>query len=285
MNLEKEKGASFYRRAWRRFKKNTLGLIGLAMISLLIFIAIIAPVISPYDPNDYSLRGIWAPPSSQHLLGQDELGRDILSRLIWGSRITLQVGFLSIFIMLIIGVPLGAIAGYFGGTIDIIIMRFTDVLLSLPTIFLLILTVSILKARGIYTIIMIIGLLRWPTLARITRAEFLSLKERPFIEAAVSYGAKSPRIIFRHILPNIFPTIITTSTFNLASSILSETALSFLGLGDPTVVSWGKMLSRATEALRIAWLGTAAPGFAIFCTVLAFNLFGDGLRDSFDIKT
>lgn len=279
-----EKRASFYHRAWRRFKKNSLGRIGLGIVCFLIMIAWGAPVIALYNPNEIHLTEIWGAPSFKNPLGQDELGRDIYSRLIWGTRISLQIGIFSAIIMLMIGVTLGSISGYFGGIIDNIIMRITDILLTLPTIFLLILATSLFKERGIYMIIMVIGLLRWPTLARITRAEFLSLKERKFVDAARSSGASDIRIIFKHIFPNTLPPIIITSTINIASAILSEAGLSYLGLGDPTVVSWGKMLSRGLETLRVAWWAAIIPGLAIFFTVLGFNLLGDSLRDAFDIK-
>ncbi|RLE87978.1 MAG: hypothetical protein DRJ96_03715 [Thermoprotei archaeon] len=269
--------------AWRRFKRNKLSLAGLAITVWLVVTAILAPYIAPYDPNKMHWGKEYMPPCPEFPLGTDEMGRDVLSRVIWGARTSLYVGFASVLLIAAIGVTVGAISGYFGGWIDEVLMRITDIVLTIPTIMLLILIASIFQVRSLNVIILAIGAVSWPTIARITRSQFLLIKELPYIDAARVAGLSHPRIIFRHILPNALPPIIVAATFDMASAILMEASLSFLGLGDPRVVSWGQMLSVGHTVMLHAWWVGTFPGLAIFVTVLGFNLLGDGLREALDV--
>lgn len=269
--------------AWRKFKRNQLSLVGLAIIIGLVIVAILAPYIAPYDPNKMHWGKEYVPPCPEFPLGTDELGRDVLSRIIWGARTSLYVGFGAVALTASIGILVGAISGYFGGWVDEVLMRFTDIMLTIPTIFLLIIIASIFQVRSLNVIIFAIGIVGWPTMARIVRSQFLLIKELPYIEAAKVAGISDIRIIFKHIIPNALPPIIVTATYDMASAILAEAGLSFLGLGDPRAVSWGQMLSIGHTVLRHAWWVATFPGLAIFITVLGFNLLGDGLREAFDI--
>jgi len=269
--------------AWRRFKRNKLSLAGLAITVWLVVTAILAPYIAPYDPNKMHWGKEYMPPCPEFPLGTDEMGRDVLSRVIWGARTSLYVGFASVLLIAAIGVTVGAISGYFGGWIDEVLMRITDIVLTIPTIMLLILIASIFQVRSLNVIILAIGAVSWPTIARITRSQFLLIKELPYIDAARVAGLSHPRIIFRHILPNALPPIIVAATFDMASAILMEASLSFLGLGDPRAVSWGQMLSVGHTVMLHAWWVGTFPGLAIFVTVLGFNLLGDGLREALDV--
>lgn len=269
--------------AWRRFKRNKLSLAGLAITVWLVVTAILAPYIAPYDPNKMHWGKEYMPPCPEFPLGTDEMGRDVLSRVIWSARTSLYVGFASVLLIAAIGVTVGAISGYFGGWIDEVLMRITDIVLTIPTIMLLILIASIFQVRSLNVIILAIGAVSWPTIARITRSQFLLIKELPYIDAARVAGLSHPRIIFRHILPNALPPIIVAATFDMASAILMEASLSFLGLGDPRVVSWGQMLSVGHTVMLHAWWVGTFPGLAIFVTVLGFNLLGDGLREALDV--
>jgi len=270
--------------AWRKFRKNKVSLIGGAIILATLLLAILAPVIAPYDPTKTNLREKELPPSTVHLLGTDTLGRDIASCVIWGARTSLIVGFGALIIELVIGILIGAVAGYYGGWIDEALMRVTDIILTLPTIVLLIVAASMFEVRSIYIIMVVMAIISWPWIARVTRGEFLSLKESLFVEAARSMGASDKRIIFRHILINALSPIIVLATTDVAWFILYESTLSFLGLGDVTSVSWGIIINRGKNVLRSSWWITTFPGLAIFITVLGFNLLGDGLSDAFDIK-
>lgn len=273
-------------RSWRtarRFARNRLAVAGLVIIVLLYLIAIFAPVLMryPYDELHSGVRD--NPPSATYWLGTDRNGRDVYSRLIWGGRISLAAGFASVVIIMSIGVVLGALAGFFGGLLDQALMRFTDILLSIPLILLLITAASLFQP-GLRTTIIVIGLASWPGTARLVRGQFLALKEQEYVTAARSIGASSQRIMFRHLFPNTLPIIIVQATIWLSYAILLEASLSYLGLGVviPTP-SWGNMLQDGQrELLAGAWWLTFFPGMAIFLTVLAFNLVGDGLRDAFD---
>lgn len=267
---------------WRRFRKSRLAMFGLTIVILLIVIATFADVISPFGPYFINFTESLKPPSSAHLLGTDVLGRDLLSRIIYGTRTSLFVGLTSSFIALIIGIILGSLSGYYGGFVDFLAMRFTDVFLCIPSYFLYILVLAIFRVRSLYIMTFVLGLFMWPRLARIIRSEFLSLKEQEYIKAAKALGAGDFRIIFRHILPNCIASIIVVSTLNVAIGILMESALSFLGLGDPTVCSWGIQLGNGRKFMMSAWWLSTFPGIAIFITALSFNLLGDGLRDSLD---
>ena len=273
-------------RTWRtarRFARNKLAVAGLAIIILLYLTAIFAPILMryPYDELHSGVRN--TPPSSTYWLGTDRNGRDVYSRLIWGGRISMAAGFASVVIIMTIGVVFGALAGFFGGLIDQALMRFTDILLSIPLILLLI-TAASLFTPGLRTTIIVIGLASWPGTARLVRGQFMALKEQEYVTAARSIGASSARIMFRHLFPNTLPIIIVQATIWLSYAILLEASLSYLGLGVviPTP-SWGNMLQDGQrELLSGAWWLTFFPGMAIFLTVLSFNLVGDGLRDALD---
>ncbi len=274
--------ASLWNLAWSRFKKQKLSIFGAVIALCVIILAIFAPILSPYDPKEMHWGEEMVPPCRRFLLGTDELGRDVLSQIIWGARTSLVVGLGAVGILVLIGVIIGSISGYFGGWVDELLMRITDIMLTIPTLFLIILMASIFKSRGIGIIILIIGVTGWPQLARITRSMFLSIKELPYVDAARAMGASNLRIIYRHIFPNAIAPIIVSATFRLASAVLTEAALSFLGLSDPTIVSWGKMLSVGHTTMRYAWWIATFPGIAIFLTVIGFNLLGDGLRDALE---
>lgn len=267
---------------WRRFKKNKLALGGTAIIILLGIVALCAPLIAPYDLDAINTKEILTPPSQNHLMGTDDLGRDVLSRIIWGSRVSLLVGFVAVGIATAIGIFLGALAGYYGGSVDGIIMRFVDVMLCFPTFF-LILAVIAFWEPSIWKIMFVIGITGWMGVARLVRAEFLSLKERDFVQAARALGGKDFRIIFRHVLPNSLAPVLVSATLGIAGAILTESALSFLGIGiQPPHPSWGNMLTAGKDNIEIAWWLSFFPGFAIFITVMGYNMLGEGIRDAVD---
>lgn len=267
---------------WSRFKKNKLAVASGVVVIALFVIAIFAPLITPFDPNEIDRRYVLTPPSASHPLGTDDLGRDVLSRMIYGSRISLSVGFIAVGIATIIGMLFGAIAGYYGGWTDRIIMRFIDIMLSIPTFFLVLAVIAFI-GPGIYNIMIIIGLTSWMGVARLIRAEFLSLKEREFVLAAKALGASDMRIILRHIMVNSLAPVFVSAILGIASAILVESALSFLGIGvQPPTPSWGNMLTAGKDNIEIAWWLSVFPGIAILITVLSYNLFGEGLRDALD---
>ena len=248
----------------------------------LFILAVFAPWISPYNHNDINVDHILERPSWDHWLGTDELGRDVLSRVVWGTRISLAVGFVAVGIATLIGITLGSLAGYYGGWIDIIIMRFVDIMLCIPAFF-LILTVIAFLEPSIWIIMAVIGLTGWMGVARLVRAEFLSLKEREFVLAARCIGASDFRIIFRHILPNALAPVLVSVVLGVAGAILTESALSFLGIGvQPPTPSWGNILAAGKDNLEIAWWLSVFPGLAILITVLSYNLLGEGVRDAID---
>ncbi len=267
-----------------RFSKNRLAIAGLAIVTVLFIIALCAPFIAPYDYKTINVRAILMPPGKAHLLGTDDLGRDLLSRIIWGSRISLAVGFVAVGISTVIGIVLGSLAGYYGRWIDSTIMRFVDMMLCFPSFF-LILTVIAFVGPSIWNIMIIIGLTSWMGVARLVRAEFLSLKEREFVLSAVTSGAKDLRIIFVHILPNALTPVFVSAVLGVAAAVLVEGALSFLGLGvQPPTPSWGNILTSGKDNIEIAWWLSVFPGLAILLTVLGYNLLGEGLRDALDPK-
>ncbi|MCC6543549.1 MAG: ABC transporter permease [Nitrospirae bacterium] len=267
---------------WKRFKQNKLALIGGIVVAFLFAIAIFAPAITPYDPNAINVQNILEPPGFTHPFGTDDLGRDILSRIIWGSRISLSVGFVAVGISTFIGVILGAITGYYGGWVDRVIMRFVDIMLSIPTFFLLLAVIAFLEP-GISNIMIVIGLTSWMGVTRLVRAEFLSVKEREFTLSARAIGAGDMRIIFRHILPNSMAPVLVSAVLGVAGAILTESALSFLGIGvQPPTSSWGNILTIGKDNIEIAWWLSVFPGVAILVTVLAYNLLGEGIRDAID---
>ncbi len=238
----------------------------------------------PYSPNDYDLESILLPPDEYHLLGTDEQGRDVLSRMIYGSRISLSVGFVAVGIYTLIGIIIGALAGFFGGRLDMLLSRLIEVVICFPTFF-LILTILAIFGPSIYNIMIIIGLTGWTGIARLSRGEFLKLRDQDFVTACRSQGMKTRRIIFRHILPNALAPVLVSATFGIAAAILVESSLSFLGFGvQPPTPSWGDLLSQSRAFMDIAWWLTIFPGAAIFLTITSFNLVGEGLRDAIDPK-
>lgn len=268
----------------KRILKNKFAVAGLTFIFIVFFIAIFANNIAPYDPYKINVYKVLEPPSKEHILGTDELGRDVLSRIIYGARVSLKVGFIAMGIAILTGTILGLIAGYYGGFIDTIIMRLVDVMLAFPTLFLILAVVAVLEP-SIYIIMVVIGLTGWMDVARLVRAEVLSLKEREFVLAARAIGAGSGRIIFKHILPNAIYPVIVAATFSVGGAILIESGLSFLGLGiQPPEPSWGGILSVGKDYITVAWWMSLFPGIAIFLTVLSFNLLGEALRDALDPK-
>jgi len=274
--------SSLYKDAWRRLKKNKLAMIGLGIIIFLIIIAIFAPLVSPYNPIGRVKEESSLSPSMAHLFGTDLLGRDIFSRVIYGSRISLEVGVVAVGISVTIGLFFGAIAGYFGNVPDVLIMRVADIFFAFPYILGAIAIMTIL-GPGIMNIFIAIGILGWASFARIFRGSILSIKNKEYIEAARALGASNFRIIIKHIFPNAFAPIIVYATMNVGSAILVEAALSFLGLGvQPPTPAWGKMLSESLNYIDIAPWMMLFPGIAIVITVLGFVLLGDGLRDAFD---
>ncbi len=278
----KKKELTYARIIWRQLRKNRLAVSGAVVILILTFIALSAPFLAPEDPREQSSSRILKGPDKNNLLGTDDLGRDVLSRMIHASRISLLVGFVAMIIAITIGSAIGALAGYYGGVIDAVLMRIVEIMLSIPTIF-LILTIIAILGPSLWNVIVVIGMISWPGVSRLVRAEFLTLKERDFVQGAKASGASDLRIIFRHILPNGMVPILVSATFRVAGGILTESALSFLGLGvQPPTASWGNMLSGGRFYIDIAWWLTLFPGLAILVTVLAYNLLGEGLRDALD---
>jgi peptide/nickel transport system permease protein len=277
--------------SWKRFKKNKLALFGLFILVFLLFVAAIAPLVAPHDPyvsnvNELGGYDVLAPPSSEHLIGTDSLGRDMLSRIIYGGRVSLSVAFVAVMIATVTGIFLGVIAGYYGKWVDTLIMRITDVVICFPVLFLAITVATILKP-SLFNVMIIIGLVSWTTMTRLVRGEVLKLREMEYIEAAKAMGQRNSIIIFRHILPNIMAPIVVQATLQTAEAILTESALSFLGVGvQQPVPSWGNMLNEATSIMVLQfkpWVWAPA-GFAILLTILSINFVGDGLRDALDPK-
>jgi peptide/nickel transport system permease protein len=266
----------------KRFSKNRLAVFSAIIVLLLIAVASLASVISPYDPTAIDVHNVLSPPGRTHLLGTDELGRDLLSRMIYGSRVSLKVGFVAVGIAIMIGIVIGSLAGFYGGMIDAILMRFVDIMLAFPTFFLILAVIAILEPN-IFTIMAVIGVTGWMDVARLVRAEFLSLKERDFVESARALGVSNKRLIFRHILPNALSPVFVAATFGVAGAILTESGLSFLGLGvQPPDPSWGNILTSGKDNIEVAWWLSLYPGLAILVTVLSYNLIGEGLRDALD---
>jgi len=281
-----EKGESLAGTILRRFLKHKLALVGTGMFSILCLMAMFAPLLAPYDPN--AIVGTFnQAPSSTHLLGTDQMGRDVVSRLIFASRISLVIGIGAVTINIIIGTIIGALAGYFGGWVDMTINRLIDIFMSFPTLMVILVLVTII-GPGLLNIILVLGLLGWPFVARLVRGSILSLKEQDFVKAGVALGYSTPRIIFNHILPNTIAPILVNATFGAAAAILAESSLSFLGMGiQPPSASWGNMLTTAqsiTVLTNQPWLWIP-PGIMIVAAVLSINFMGDGLRDAFDPKS
>jgi peptide/nickel transport system permease protein len=264
---------------------NPLARWGFAIIATVLLLALLAPWVAPYDPDAIDVKAILLSPSPAHWMGTDGLGRDVFSRMLYGARISLLVGFVAVGIATVIGVILGAVSGFYRGWVDIIIMRLVDVMLSIPTFFLILAVIAFLTP-SIWNIMIVIGLTSWMGVTRLVRAEFLSLREREFVLSAETLGAKSNRLIFRHLLPNSLTPIIVSSVLGIASAVLVESGLSFLGLGvQPPQASWGNILTDGKEYIEFAWWLSLFPGMAILLTVLGYNLLGEGLRDALDPRT
>ncbi len=277
--MERSKFSAIF---WSRFRRNSLAVVGAVIVLLLFLVAVFAPLIAPYNPNDIDRKHVLDPPNIHHPIGTDDLGRDVLSRMILGSRISLAVGFVAIGIATVIGMLLGAVSGYYGGWLDRIIMRFIDIMLSIPTFF-LILAVIAFVGSTIWNIMIVIGLTSWMGVARLVRAEFLSLKEREFVLAARAVGASDLRIIFRHLMINSMAPVLVSAVLGIAGAVLVESALSFLSIGvQPPTPSWGNILTLGKDNIELAWWLSVFPGLAILITVLGYNLLGEGIRDSID---
>lgn len=269
---------------WKRLKKSKLALVGLAIIVILIFMAIFANIIAPYPYAKQNLAASLQFPSAKHIFGTDEFGRDIFSRIIYGSRISLEVGFIAVSISVVIGGMIGAAAGYYGNKIDNILMRFMDVLLSIPQILLAISIVAAL-GPGLVNLMIAVGISSIPAYARIVRASVLTVKDQEFVEAAKAAGSSNWRIIFKHIIPNCLAPIIVQSTLGVAGAILTAAGLSFIGLGiQPPTPEWGSMLSDGRSYIRDYSYMTLFPGLAIVIVIFGLNVLGDGLRDALDPK-
>ncbi|HEY1293005.1 MAG TPA: nickel transporter permease [Chloroflexota bacterium] len=269
-------------RAWMQLRRNRAALVGLAIVAVLVFAAIFAPFLAPYNPYTVALDQRLQPPSAAHLLGTDELGRDILSRLIYGARVALWVGIVTVVLAGTLGISGGLVAGYLGGTWDAVIMRLVDVFLAFPVIILAIAIVAV-RGPGLTNVLIALALVYWTSYARVARGTVLLLREEEYTWAARTLGASPGRIMWRHLLPNAIAPLVVLASLGMGNAILAEAALSFLGLGiQPPEASWGSMLNFGMQFLRDASFLSTFPGLAIFVTVLGFNLLGDGLRDALD---
>ncbi len=256
--------------------------VGSMIVALVVILAMFAPFIAPYDPATIDVKSILLPPSWQHWCGTDTLGRDIFSRMLFGARVSLAVGFVAVGIALLIGIMLGSVAGFLGGRTDSMIMRATDMVLCFPTFFLILAVIAFLEP-SIWNIMIVIGLTSWMGVARLVRAEFLSLREREFVLAARSLSVPGPQMVWRYLLPNAMGPILVSAVLGVAGAVLVESGLSFLGLGvQPPDPSWGNMLTEGKDNIQIAWWLSLFPGLAILITVLGYNLLGEGLRDLLD---
>lgn len=269
----------------RRMGRNFLLCFGLSLVALISFAALFAPILSTHDPLLQNLDAILLPPSAEHWLGTDEFGRDLYSRMLYGARVSLWVGFVSVGISLCIGLVLGLLAGWFRGLIDECVMRFVDVMLCFPSFFLILAVIAFLEP-SLFNIMIVIGLTSWMGVARLVRAETLSLRERDFVAAARLSGAGTVRILLRHILPNAIAPVLVSATLGVAGAILLESSLSFLGIGvQYPFPSWGNILIEGKQTLGVAWWLSLFPGLAILFIVLGYNLLGEGLRDLLDPRT
>ncbi len=269
-------------RALRRFVRHRGGMLGAVLLLVLVFTALLAPVIAPYDPLRVDPVNAMLPPSAEHWMGTDTLGRDQFSRVVYGARISLRLGVVSVGIAMILGVPLGVLAGYLGGRVDAVIMRFVDILLAFPSLILALIAVFAL-GPGLTNAMIAVGISSIPAYARISRAEVLSAKENLYVQSALALGANSRLVMFKHILPNVVAPNIVMGALGTGSAILAGAALSFLGLGaQAPTPEWGLMLSQGRGFMSLAWWLTVFPGMGIMATVMAMNLLGDGLRDVLD---
>lgn len=267
---------------WRRFRGNRLALAGAGLILLLGLIALLAPAVATHDPLRQDVVRRLQPPSGGHWMGTDDLGRDVYSRIVYGTRVSLAVGVLAMAVSVLIGAAVGLAAGYYGRWVDAALMRLVDVLLCFPSIFLILMVIAFLEPN-ILNVMAVIGLTSWMGLARLVRGECLSLRERDFVLAARGLNLPAPRILFIHLLPNVVSPVIVAATLGIGAAVLTESALSFLGLGvQPPAPSWGNMLSAGKDYIHLAWWLSIFPGLSLLVTVLGFNLLGEGLRDVLD---
>jgi len=279
---------------WRSYRRHRPAMVGTVIVLIFALTAVLAPYLTPYDPEKIELTIMLQPPSSEHLMGTDELGRDLLTRLLYGGRVSLSIGVMAMALAVTVGAIVGGLAGFYGGRVDNILMRFTDTMLAFPQLFVLIILALALRdlpieaLRGtpfasIFSIVLVIAVLAWMRVARLVRAAFLSLKEKEFIEAARCSGAPNLRIMIRHLLPNAMSPIIVAATFRVATSIITESGLSYLGFGvQPPTPTWGNMLKNAQDQMTRAPWTAIFPGIMIFIAVIAINFIGDGLRDALD---
>ncbi len=269
----------------KRALSNPLALSGFIIIAAVMLLAVFAPLIAPFDPEAIDVKAILLAPSSIHWMGTDGLGRDVFSRMLFGARVSLMVGIVAVGIATAIGIVLGSISGYYRGWVDVFIMRLVDVMLSIPTFFLILAVIAFLTP-SIWNIMIVIGLTSWMGVTRLVRAEFLSLRGREFVMASETLGARDGRLIFKHLLPNSLTPIIVSSVLGVASAVLVESGLSFLGLGvQAPQSSWGNILTDGKEYIEFAWWLSLFPGLAILITVLGYNLLGEGLRDALDPRS
>jgi peptide/nickel transport system permease protein len=279
---------------WRSYRRHKPAMVGTIIVLVLVLAAIFAPVLTPYDPEKTDLDSMLEPPSLAHPMGTDELGRDLLTRILYGGRVSLSIGVMAMALAVFVGAAIGGLGGFYGGWIDNILMRFTDMMLSFPSLFILIILAIALRdipieaLRGtpfasVFSIVLVIAVLAWMQVARLVRASFLSLKEKEFTEATRCIGTPNRRIMLRHLLPNAMSPIIVAATFRVATSIITESGLSYLGFGvQPPTPTWGNMLKNAQELMTRAPWTAIFPGLMIFVTVIAINFIGDGLRDALD---
>lgn len=278
------KYSSYYKDSFKRLKKNKMAMLCAIIILLLVIIAVFAPVLAPYDPDVQDYANILKAPSKAHLLGTDEYGRDILSRIIYGTRVSLSVGLLAQALATLIGVTLGALAAYYGGWVDTVISRITEIFAAFPDL-IFAMSIMFVIGPGIKNIFIALGLLTWVRTARMIRGQILQLKEKEYVEAAKASGATAFHTITKHLIPNCISTVIVLVTLGIPNAIMYEASLSFLGLGiQPPTASWGSMISSAQPFISYLPTYSIFPGIAIMITVIAFNIFGDGLRDALDPK-
>ncbi len=265
-----------------KFLRNRLAIAGGIIVGILFLLAVFAHVISPYDPDEIDTSILLEAPSLSHLCGTDDLGRDVFSRMVYGARISLTVGFVAVGIATLLGMIVGAVAGYFGGWVDGVMMRLVDLMLTIPTFFLILAVIAFLEP-SIYNIMIVIGLTGWMGVARLVRADFMALKERDFVMAAKAVGLSDFTIIVKHLLPNAMAPVLVSATLGVAGAILTESSLSFLGIGvQPPTPSWGNILTLGKDNIEFAWWLSVYPGLAILITVLGYNLLGEGVRDALD---
>jgi peptide/nickel transport system permease protein len=267
---------------WRQLRRNPMALVGAGVVLVMSLGALLAPLLAPYDPAAYDTKQILIAPSPVHWLGTDQIGRDVLSRMLYGARISMAVGFVSVGIAVLLGTLIGTVAAYYGGRIDELLMRFVDLMLNFPRFFLLLTLIAFLRPH-IWIIMAVIGMTGWMGLSRLVRGEILALKSREFVLSAQALGVPDGRIMFRHILPNALVPVLVSAVIGVAGAILTESGLSFLGLGvQPPDPSWGNILIDGKANIEIAWWLSVFPGLAILLTVLSYNLLGEGLRDALD---